>query len=159
MKRAITLTEILIAMSIAITVLVPVVSMFGTAGRAIQKSTIFSFATGLARRISQHLMVIPFEDIQEVSLPGIAVADGTDDPFFNPLINFETTSAGEKKISAENFPELHGFLTLHDFRYSLSVSNVSFGKGDEIKDVGILITWQENGKDMMYRTHVFVPSI
>lgn len=159
MKKGLSLTEILIAMSIAITILVPVVSMFSTAGRTVQKSIVFSFSTGLARRISQHLMVVPFDEIQEVPLPGISLCNSSEDPFFNPLINFSTSKTGQKSITQTDLPDFFKFLALYDFRYALSVSNVSFGDGDEIKSVAIIITWRENGKDMLYQTHVYIPSM
>lgn len=159
MKRGLSLTEVMIAMSIAITVLVPVISMFTNAGRTVQKTVVFSFAGGLARRISQHLMVIPFDEIQEVPLPGISLCDSPDDRFFNPLLNFSSNSSGEKRITFEDMPAFYNFLALYDFRYAISVSNVSFGAGDEIKSCGVMITWQENGKDMIYQTHVYIPSL
>lgn len=159
MKKGLSLTEIMIAMSIAVTVLVPVISMFSNAGRTVQKSMIFSFSAGLARRISQHLMVIPFDEIQEVPLPGVSLCDSPDDRFFNPLLNFSTSQSGLKRITYSDLPEFYKFLALYDFRYAISVSNVSFGAGDEIKSCAIMITWQENGKDMLYQTHVYIPSL
>ncbi|MEW6710746.1 MAG: hypothetical protein AB1403_13045 [Candidatus Riflebacteria bacterium] len=158
MKKGLSLTEIMIAMSIAITVLVPVISMFSSAGRSVQKSTIFNFATGLGRKISQHLLVIPFDEIQEIPLPGISLCDSPDDQFFSPFLNFSNDKTGLKRINQNDLPDLYSFLNLYDFHYALSVSNVSFGSGDEMKSVSILVTWVENGKDMIYQTHAYIPS-
>lgn len=159
MKKGISLTEILIAMSIALTILVPVINMFSSAGKRVQKGIIFSFAAGLARRISQHLMVMPYDEIQDVPLPGISLCDSSTDPYFNPLLNFSDNATGQKSINQTDLPELFNFLALYDFRYALSVSTVSFGDGDEIKSVAIIISWRENGKDMLYQTHVYIPSL
>lgn len=158
-RRALSLTEIMIALTIAVMVMVPVTSMFSTSGHQVQKSRNFSFAAGLARRISQHLMIMPFEEITEVPLPGMGLCDAPDDGIFNPLVNFSSNQTGIKRIKAADFPTLYEFLNQNDFRYALSVSNVSFGAGDEIKSVAIMITWKEAGKDMIYRTHIYVSSV
>ncbi len=159
MRRGLSLTEIIIALAIAVMVMVPVTSMFSTSGQQVQKSRNFSFAAGLARRISQHLVAMPFDNIVEVPLPGVALHDSADDVFFNPLVNFSTSQSGVKKITASDMPALYDFLVQNDFKYALSVSNVSFGAGDEIKSVSILITWKEAGRNMIYRTHVYVSSV
>jgi hypothetical protein len=133
--------------------------MFSTSGNLVQKTHNLGFAAGLARRISQHLMAMPFEDIQEIPLPGITLCDSSDDTFFNPMFNFSDSSAGAKRITTEDLPTFYNYLKKFDFSYSLSVSNVSFGDGDEIKDVGIIITWKESGKDLLYKTNVYIPSL
>lgn len=155
-KRALSLTEIMIALSIAVMVMVPVTSMFSSSGQQVTKSRNFTFAAGLARRISQHLMIMPFEDIAEVT--DQAICDAPDNEFFSPLLNFASDQSGIKRIKQADLPTLHGFIDLYDFHYSLSVSNVSFGVGDEIKSIAIMITWKDAGKDLFYRTHVFVSS-
>jgi len=158
-KTGMSLLEIVIAMSIAVVIFIPAMNMFSTTGQAVFKTRNFSFANSIARRISQHLMVMRFEDIMEIPLPGVALCDAPAGSFFGPFINETGSSGGAKSISQADMPEFFGYLAKHDFRYSLSVSNVSFGDGDEIKSVGILVTWQENGKDMMYRLYVYVPSL
>ncbi len=160
MKRTgLSLSEVIIALAIAVMVMVPVTSMFSTSGQQVQKSRNFSFAAALARRISQHLMIIPFDDIVEVPLPGQSIHDAPDDSYFSPLMNFSDDQSGVKRIKAAEMPALYNFLVMNDFKYSLSVSNVSFGVGDEIKSVAIMITWKESGRDMIYRTHVYVSSV
>lgn len=158
-KAGLSLIEIMIAIAIASTVMIPVMSMFSNSGQMIQKTRNFSFATSLARRISQHMMALPFEDVQEVPLPGIPLCDSADDPYFNPLINFTNNKDGQKRIKSDDLPAFYLYLNQFEFRYSLSVSNVGFGEDDEIKSVAILITWKESGKDMMYRSHAYIPSI
>lgn len=158
-KRALSLPEILIAITIAVTVLVPVTQLFSTSGQSVQKSRNFSFATGLARRISQHLMIMKYKNIIDIPLPGLSLCDAADNVFFSPLFNFSNDQSGVKRITAADMPALYAFLNQFDFKYALSISNVSFGTGDEIKSVAIMITWKESGKDMMYRSYVYVPSI
>lgn len=158
-KSGLSLTEIMIAVTIAATVMIPVMSMFSTSGQAVQKTRNFSFASSLARRISQHLMAMEFNDIQDVPLPGVPLCDSPGDIFFNPMLNFSGNQSGLKKITGTDMPEFYAYLNQYGFRYSLSVSNVSFGVGDEIKSVAIQITWNETGKDMIYRAHVYVVSL
>lgn len=158
-RKGLSLSEVIIALAIAVMVMVPVTSMFSSSGQQVQKSRNFSFAAALARRISQHLMIMPFDDIAEVPLPGQAIHDAADDSYFNPLLNFSDNQTGVKRVIAADMPALYNFLVMNDFKYSLSVSNVSFGAGDEIKSVAIMITWKEAGRDMIYRTHVYVSSV
>lgn len=158
-RHALSLTEVMIALTIAVMVMVPVSSMFSTSGNQVLKSRNFSFAAALARRISQHLMIMPFSDILDVPLPGKPLHGVDNDDFFNPLLNFSGSQSGVKKISVADTPDLYEYLEQHDFKYSLSVSNVSFGAGDEIKSIAIMITWKEAGRDMIYRTHVYVSSV
>lgn len=158
-KSGLSLLEIVISISIAVVIFIPAMNMFSTTGQAVFKTRNFSFANSVARRISQHLMAMPFEDIVEIPPPGIALYDSPAGTFFGPFINTSGSSSGEKFITQGNMPEFYSYLAQHDFRYSLSVSNVSFGDGDEIKSVGILVSWIENNKNMMYRLYVYVPSL
>lgn len=162
MKQAssgLSLVEIIIALSIAITIFIPVMNLFSSSGQVVYKTRNFSFANSLARSISQHLMVMPYDEIKEIPLPGISLCDIADKTFFGPFINFSDNKTGEKRITRSDMPEFYHFLNQYDFRYSMSVSNVSFGVGDEIKNVGILITWLEGGKNMIHRLYVNVPSL
>ncbi len=158
-RRALSLTEVILALAIAVMVMVPVTSMFSTSGQQVQKSRNFSFAAALARRIPQHLMVMPFDDIVEVPLSVGSIHDSPDDPFFNPIMNFSDSQSGQKRVNAADTPALYDYLVQYDFKYALSVSNVSFGTGDEIKSILILITWKEASRDMIYRTHIYVSSV
>ncbi|MBU1106708.1 MAG: hypothetical protein KKB51_08595 [Candidatus Riflebacteria bacterium] len=158
-KSGFSLLEIVIAISLAVTIFIPAMNMFSTAGQAVYKTRNFSFANSVARRISQRLMVMPFEDIEEVPLPGVALCDAPDGSFFGPFFNNTASSAGLRRITQVDMPEFYDYLERYNFRYSLSVSNVSFGDGDEIKSVGILITWNETDKAMMSRLYVYVPTL
>ncbi|HOT26961.1 MAG TPA: hypothetical protein PLU72_02155 [Candidatus Ozemobacteraceae bacterium] len=158
-RRALSFVEVIIAMGILAMCMLPVMTMFGSSGRAVLKSQNLAFAVGLAHRISQHLFDAPYEAIVEVPLPGNAIAGGPDDGFFNPLLNDKTTGAGALRITQAQLPELWMFLRKYDFRYSLIVNNVNFATGDQMKCVGIIITWKEGGKDLLYKLYTYVPDL
>jgi len=160
MKRTgVSFIEIVIALGLLIICLVPVMTMFSTSGRAVQKSQNLGFAVGLSHYISQVLLTKAFGQIVSTPLSGIPLADGPDDEMFNPLENWRTTNAGQQRITRAEMPDLYGFLRKFNFRYSLIVNNVSFGTSDEIKSVAIIITWREGGQDMLYKTYAFIPSL
>ena len=158
-KRGLSLTEIMISISIAAMLFVPLMTMFSTSATTVQKTRNFSFASSLARRISQHMMAMPYTKIEEVPLPGNTVSNENNDPYFNPLLNFDDNISGVERITSEDLPELYNFVTKFDFRYAISISNVCFGDGDEMKYAVIMITWNEKGKDMIYRSHAYIPSL
>ncbi|HEY9072309.1 MAG TPA: hypothetical protein VIV61_18760 [Candidatus Ozemobacteraceae bacterium] len=158
-RRAVSFVEIVIALGILIVCMVPVLTMFGSAGRAVLKSQNLGFAIGFAHRISQHLLSMPFDSITEVPLPGQPVADGPDDGFFNPVSNFGTTGTNALRITKAQTPDLWAFLRKYEFRYALIVNNVNFAAGDRMKCVGIIITWKEGGKDLLYKLYTYVPDI
>ncbi len=158
-RRAVSFVEVIMAMGILAMCMLPVMTMFGSSGRAVLKSQNLAFAVGLAHRISQHLLDTPYDAITEVVLPGNAIADGHDDGFFNPLINPKTSSSGALRIKQAQLPELWNFLRKYEFRYSLIVNNVNFATGDRMKCIGIIITWKEGGKDLLYKLYTYVPDL
>jgi len=158
-RRAVSFVEVIMAMGILAMCMLPVMSMFGSTGRAVLKSQNLAFAIGLAHKISQHLLDTPYEAITEVPLPGNPIADGPDDGFFNPLTNFKTTAAGGLRITKAQLPELWNFLRKYEFRYYLTVNDVIFAAGDRMKCVGIFITWKEGGKDLIYTLYTYVPDL
>lgn len=158
-RRAVSFVEVIMAMGILAMCMLPVMTMFGSSGRAVLKSQNLAFAIGLAHKISQHLLDTPYELIIDVPLPGSSIADGPDDGFFNPLTNNESTAAGALRITQAQLPELWNFLRKYEFRYSLIVNNVNFAAGDRMKCVGIIITWKEGGKDLLYKLYTYVPDM
>jgi len=158
-RRAVSFVEVIMAMGILAMCMLPVMSMFGSSGRAVLKSQNLAFAIGLAHKISQHLLDTPYEAITEVPLPGNSLADGPDDGFFNPLTNIQSTAAGVLRIKQAQLPDLWSFLRKCEFRYSLIVNNVNFATGDRMKCIGIIITWQEGGKDLLYKLYTYVPDL
>jgi len=158
-RTGVSFIEIIVSMGILIICLVPVMSMFSTSGRAVQKSQNLGFAVGLSHFISQALLTKAFSQITSTPLSGHSLADGADDELFNPLENWQSNSSGILRITKTQMPDLYGFLRKFNFRYSLIVNNVSFGTGDEIKSVAIIITWREGGQDLLYKTYAFIPSL
>lgn len=158
-RRAVSFVEVIMAMGILAMCMLPVMSMFGSSGRAVLKSQNLAFAIGLAHKISQHLLDTPYEAITEVPLPGNSLADGPDDGFFNPLTNIQPTAAGVLRIKQAQLPELWSFLRKYEFRYSLIVNDVYYATGDRMKCVGIIITWKEGGKDLLYKLYTYVPDL
>lgn len=147
-RRGVTLLEIILAMVILTVAMVPMLDLFGISGRTVAKSQNLSLAVGLAHKIAQHLLALPYDSI--VDRPETALADGPDDQMFNPLANPGTSQAGNLKITAAQLPELHAFLQKYQVRYGLDVV------GDAPKDVKIIITWIEQGRNMMYALRVYV---
>lgn len=149
--------EVVMALSILLTCLLPLIHLFGSTSRTTQKSQNLGLAVGLAHRLSQHLLAMPYDAITPVSLPGVPIADGPDDGFFNPLENWSNSAASIQMITQATMPSLYAFLRKFEFRYALLVSNVSFGSGDEMKSVMIVITWKEGGQDFLYKLQIHVP--
>ncbi len=145
------------ALGVLITCLLPIIHLFGSTSRTAQKSQNLGLAVSLAHRIAQHLYIVPFQEIQPIPLPGAPIADGGDDLFFNPVENWTTSAAGAVSINQSQMPSLYYFLRKFEFRYALLVNNVSFGVGDEMKSVSIIITWKEGGQDLLYKLQVHVP--
>ncbi len=148
LTAGITLLEIILAMVILTIAIVPMLDVFGISGRTVAKSQNLSMAVGLAHKIAQHLLTVPYDAI--VDQPETALADGPDDGMFNPLENPGTSAADALKITAARLPELHAFLKKYNVRYSLDVV------GDDPKDVKILITWIEQGRNMLYSLRIYV---
>ncbi|HNV68610.1 MAG TPA: hypothetical protein PKO06_02850 [Candidatus Ozemobacteraceae bacterium] len=145
------------ALSILLTCLLPIIHLFGSTSRTAQKSQNLGLAVSLAHRIAQHLYITPFNEIQNISLPGLPIADGSADSLFNPIENWTTSAVGELSIQASQLPSLYSFLRKYEFRYALLVNNVSFGTGDELKSISIIITWKEGGQDLLYKLQTHVP--
>jgi hypothetical protein len=159
LRHGFSFLEVVIAFAILTACFIPVMNMFSTSGRAVKKSQNLGTAVGLAHRISQFLLAIPFDEIQNVPLPGRAIAGGPSDRFFHPVANFGSTAAGELAISKEEMPDLYYFLNKYDFRYALVVNNVTFGVGDEMKSVAVIVTWCEGNRNLLYKMQVYVPNM
>ena len=140
--------EVLVALTILAFSLAPVLNLVGTSGQAIQKSQSLGLAVGMAHKIAQHLMAMPYDGI--VDSPEIFLADGGDDGIFNPLENPGTGLSTALRIKVAELPELYGFLQKYRFRYQLDVVS------DQPKDVKIRILWEEGGRRLEYSLRVYV---
>ncbi len=147
-RRGVTLLEVIMAMVILTIAIVPMLDVFGITGRTVAKSQNLSLAVGLSHKIAQHLLTLPYDAI--VDKAETALADGSDDQVFNPLENPGTSQTTNRRITAAHLPELHAFLKKYSVRYALDVV------GDAPKDVKIIITWIEQGRNMMYSLRVYV---
>lgn len=155
-KSGLTLTEVMLAVSILAITIAPVMHFFSNSARQLERTSNVTFATGIARNISQKLQVLPYDVIADIDPPGIEIADGPDDFFFNPLVNPGISSDTALRIDQDSFPELYVYLKRFQFRYALSVVEVNFEDDDYVKSVDIQITWRERNRDMLYRMHTYV---
>ncbi|NLI77516.1 MAG: prepilin-type N-terminal cleavage/methylation domain-containing protein [Candidatus Riflebacteria bacterium] len=147
-RRGVTLLEVIMAMVILTIAIVPMLDVFGVTGRTVAKSQNLSLAVGLSHKIAQHLLTMPYDAI--VDKAETPLADGADDQVFNPLENPGTSQTTNRRITAAQLPELHAFLKKYSVRYALDVV------GDAPKDVKIIITWIEQGRNMLYSLRVYV---
>jgi hypothetical protein len=158
-KRAATsLLEIIIALAIACMVIVPLSMVFNTSNVQTTRGHNFTFASSLARRVLQHVQQQPFNQIQEVPLPGELIGGNESDLYFGPMVNLGKSASSIKYLTESDFPNLYHFIRKYAFRYSISVGAVTFAPEDSVKSVSVYITWKEMGKDYMYKSHVFVSS-
>lgn len=147
-RKGVTLIEVIMAMVILALATVPMLDVFGISGRTVAKSQNLSMAVGLSHKIAQHLLTLPYDAIVDQS--ETALANGPDDRMFNPLENTGTGLSSALRINASDLPELFSFVKKFEVRYSLDVV------GDAPKDVKIIITWLEQGQNMMYSLRVYV---
>lgn len=162
-KRAVTLTEVLIAIAIGMAILVPSVAVFSTSSRVVEKSRNLSFASGLARYIIQGMMTMKMNDITSISAPGVSVCDQTDkNIYFKDLFNMIEQRNDLKKgaiaLTHENLPAFYGHLARYEFRYSIYVGEVSPDEvaEDIVKSVTVFISWKEFGVDKSYESHAYI---
>ncbi len=153
-----TLIEIIIAIAIGIAAIVPISIMFSQSSRQVTKSQNFSFAAALARRISQHTAQMPFSEISNVPLPGAPIGVNKTDRYFGEFLNTGTSKSQIKFLDETDMPGLSGFFKKYNFKYSVSVSSVTFSSDDTVKSVAIYIMWKEGAKDFIYQSHVFISS-
>ncbi len=157
-RSATSLVEVIIALSIASMVIVPISLVFNTSNRQTTRGHNFTFASSLARRVLQHVQQLPFKDVLDVPLPGVLIGEDPSDQFFGAFLNLGTTHRSVKHLTQNDMPDLYEFIKKHGFRYSISVGTVSFSAEDNIKSVTVYITWKEMGKDYMYKSHAFIAS-
>lgn len=162
-KRATSLVEVLIALSIGIGILIPSVALFSTSSKVVEKGRNLSFASSLSRYIIQNMMTMKMDKIVSVPIPGLSVCDDSNENYyFGELFNFKSDNGKFKKgnigINKDQLPELYNYLARYDFRYSIAVgeANPSDDISDIIKSVTVLITWKEFGVDKVYESHAYI---
>jgi type II secretory pathway pseudopilin PulG len=157
-KSATSLVEIMVALSIAAMVIVPISTVFSTSNKQTTRGHNFTFASSLARRLIQHVQQQAFNKIQDVPLPGELIGGNKNDFYFGQLINLGDSASTIKYLTETDSPDLYKFIRKYAFRYSISVGAVNFAEEDKVKSVSVYITWKEMGKDYLYTSHVFVSS-
>ena len=162
-KKAVTLTEVLIALSIGVAILIPATAMFSTSSRLLEKSSNLSLASGLARYILQGMMTMESSEIQSIEMPGVSFCDQSEDNvYFQRLFELQTDcgdlKAGKINMGPDSAPKLYARLAKYDYRYYISAvtCNTNGVEGDIMKSVSIYVTWKEFGVDKLYETHAFI---
>ncbi len=156
-KKALTLTEILIAISIAIIIFLPASIMFSNSAKFLEKTSNLTFAGGLSRFIIQGMMASRMSEVIDIPYPGISCCDPSDDNiYFKNLFDLAEDCGDIKKgkisISAQNCPKFYQRLAKYNFRYSVSIAQTQ----KDIKSVAVCITWEEFGQHKMLKTNTYV---
>ena len=156
-KTAVTLTETLIAISIAVAVILPVSMMFSNSSRMMEKTSNLTFAGGLARYIIQAMMTMEKDEIVQIPPPGISCCDDSaENTYFRKLFNFYNVdtdlNSGVTTVGIQNcVTKLYNRFARYDYRYSISVAQIS-----GVKSVSVFITWKEFGVDKVFESHAYI---
>ena len=157
-KKALTLTEVLIAISIGIVLFLPTSIMFSNSAKVMEKSSNLTFAGGLSRHIIQKMMTMRMNDIQEIDYPGISFCDDSDDNvYFKDLFDMAEDCGELKKgkisISMEKCPKLYARLARYNYRYYISIAQIS---DPIVKNVAVCVTWEEFGEHKILKTNAYI---
>ena len=162
-KKAVTLTEVLIALAVGVIILLPTTAMFSTSSRLMEKSSNLGLAAGIARYIIQGMMTMEMEEIKPIDIPGVSICDTSEkNQYFQTLFELKDSLGDLKKgrvtMSMKNCPKFYTRLARYEFRYSISVCSVNTNDidGDIMKSVAVYVTWKEFGVDKVYETHAFI---
>ncbi len=162
-KKAVTLTEVLIALAVGVIILLPTTAMFSTSSRLMEKSSNLGLAAGIARYVIQGMMTMEMEEIKPIDVPGVSMCDSSErNTYFQTLFDLKDTCGDLKKgkvtMSMKNCPKLYARLARYEFRYSISVGVVKSKDVDDdiMKTVTVYVTWKEFGVDKLYETHAFI---
>ncbi|MBF0407104.1 MAG: hypothetical protein HQM10_07110 [Candidatus Riflebacteria bacterium] len=148
-KKGFSFLEVIFAVGILAACLVPIITLFGNSGRAVQKSQNLSVAVSLVHKISQHLKGFPYNDI--IDVVDCPIADGPTDYIFNPLFNYGNSSTSEVFVTSSSAKELYKFFKTYSFKYSLEVSTFS-----TYKSVLISVKWVESSLNLVYQREFYI---
>ena len=162
-KKAVTLTEVLIALAVGVIILLPTTAMFSTSSRLMEKSSNLGLAAGIARYIIQAMMTMEMKEIKPIDIPGVSICDSSSkNQYFQTLFELADSCGefqkGKVIMNKDNCPKLYARLARYEFRYSISVCSVNTNDVDDdiMKSVAVYITWKEFGVDKVYETHAFI---
>ena len=162
-KKAVTLTEVLIALSIGVVILLPTTAMFSTSSRFLEKSSNLSLASGIARYIIQAMMTMDMNEIKPIDIPGVSLCDDSSrNTYFQTLFELVedcgSLKRGKVVMGMKTCPKFYARLAKYDFRYSISVCSVNINDVDDdvMKSVAVYVTWKEFGVDKVYESHAYI---
>ena len=159
-KKATSLIEVIIAISIGITMLLPIGYFFSQTGKQVTKSQNYTIAAALARRICQYVYHMPYDSVPTINIPGKPISGDANDYFFGEIYNNTSNKTGIKHLTENELPALFSSLAKYNFTYIILPCEATFeynGNYDErIKSVRVIVNWHENGKDWSYLSHVYV---
>lgn len=160
-KKAVTLTEIMIAISILIVIILPIAVSFSNSGKALEKASNVSFAAGLSRYIIQNMMTMRSSEINNTPDAGISCVDPSDDnTYFKHLFYFKNKcdnfSRGLTTIRQKSCPRMfYNRICKYNFRYIIHTVELP-GSAGQIKSATVNITWKEMGADKVYKSHAYI---
>ena len=161
-RKAVTFTELLIALSIGMVILMPTSIMFSNSAKLMEKSSNLSFAAGLARYILQGMMTMDLKEITDIKNPISCCDTSEDNKYLKFLFNLNDNCGEFKKgkvlMGKNSCPKLYARLAKFDYRYSvLSVPLILSQKKQEImSSVKVCIHWKEFGVDKIYESHAYI---
>lgn len=160
-KKALTLTEVLIALSIGIAIFLPTIAMFSNSTKGLEQTSNLGFAGGLARYIIQGMNAMEFGEIEKIEKPGISCCDKSEsNKYFKNLFNLQNDCGDLKKgkitIDKEKCKKLYNRLAKNDYRYFIDVSYDPSATMKGIKSVTVNITWKEYGENKIFISHAFI---
>ena len=162
-KKAVTLTEVLIALAVGVIILLPTTAMFSTSSRLMEKSSNLALAAGIARYIIQGMMTMETKEIKPIETPGVSMCDSSSkNQYFQTLFELNDSvgdlKKGKVKMSMKNCPKFYTRLARYEYRYFITCGDfISKETDDDImKSVTVYVTWKEFGVDKVYETHAFI---
>ncbi len=156
-KKALTLTEVIIALSVGLAIMVPTSYMFANSNKQLEKSSNLIFAAGLARTIISSMMSNHTIFPQVGNNTFISCCDdSSDNVYFRYLFNLKENCGNLKKgllkIGKATSPKFYHRIAKYDFRYGITLAQID----ESVKSVAVYITWKEFGVNKNYETHAFI---
>ncbi|MBQ2594622.1 MAG: prepilin-type N-terminal cleavage/methylation domain-containing protein, partial [Candidatus Riflebacteria bacterium] len=135
-RKAVTLTEVLIALAVGVIILLPTTAMFSTSSRLMEKSSNLALAAGIGRYIIQGMMTMETDEIKSIEMPGVSMCDtSSKNQYFQTLFELKDTVGDLKKgkvtMSMKNCPKFYTRLARYEYRYFIKSSDF---KSNDVDD-------------------------
>ena len=157
-RKATSLIEIMIAISIGITMLLPIGYFFTHTGQQVSYSQNKTLAGALARRICQYVYHMPYDHVKQV--PQKPIGGDPNDPYFGQILNTKKDKSGIQHLTENELKDFYGLLSKHNFKYQIEIAEADLSYSgdydDRIKSVMVYISWRENGNDWTYSECVYI---